>query len=272
MKGFGEKIFELRKGKGISQEDLAKLLKITAKDVDLLENGELEPTGETYRLLSVYFDVPIKELVSYKETPTSQKDLDANVVGKCVKCGKPITKWENFGVNRFGDAQMDFCEDCKKEYVKKSLEQKENDYDYRIKKGFKRATLITLVVLLFGIYDILTNPLKVPALISTFFGCLFAFAFVSQLHFKGYVTKCAKCALKPFKLSAKIFSLIYIDFWSKVFRTLLGVLTVILFSFCFMFVIAYAIIVSPFTFISATVRFLDERKEITDKLDAICVE
>ena len=82
MKGFGVKIFELRQSKGISQKDLAKLLGITEKDVDLLEQGELEPTGETYRLLSVYFDIPLKELVAYKETELTEEDDELYIVSE----------------------------------------------------------------------------------------------------------------------------------------------------------------------------------------------
>ena len=135
MKGFGKKLLQLRQSKGISQQDLAKLLEITAEDVELLEKDQLEPTGETYRRLSVCFEVPLKELVDYKEDGLSQQELDNHVVGKCVKCGKPITEWEGFGVKRYSNVQMDFCSDCKKESIKADLVAKEKDYAYIIKKG-----------------------------------------------------------------------------------------------------------------------------------------
>lgn len=271
MKGFGVKIFELRQSKGISQKDLAKLLGITEKDVDLLEQGELEPTGETYRLLSVYFDIPLKELVAYKETELTEEDANNNVIGKCVKCGKPITKWENSGVYRFGHAQMDFCESCKKEYVKQDLQAKENDYDYRLKKAFKRATLICLLEVLFGLFFILNTNLKMFFLISTLIEVLFTFTFVAQLHFKGFVIRRVKASLERFHLTAKVFGLIYIDFWKNVWRITFGTATAIFFAFVFYFEMVVIIFLSPFSFIRATTRFLDERKEISDHLDALAV-
>ena len=71
---FEKKLFELRKQKGISQEELADKLNISRQTLSKWELGNSTPDMEKLILLSDYFDISLDELVfgnkleTYKET------------------------------------------------------------------------------------------------------------------------------------------------------------------------------------------------------------
>ena len=52
-------IYELRTGKGLSQEELAEKVFVTRQAVSRWETGETVPNTETLKLLSALFDVSI---------------------------------------------------------------------------------------------------------------------------------------------------------------------------------------------------------------------
>ena len=56
-------IYELRTGKGLSQEELAKKVFVTRQAVSRWETGETVPNTETLKLLSALFDVSINTLL-----------------------------------------------------------------------------------------------------------------------------------------------------------------------------------------------------------------
>ena len=56
-------IYELRTGKGMSQDELAEKLFVTRQAVSRWENGETVPNTETLKLLSRLFDVSINTLL-----------------------------------------------------------------------------------------------------------------------------------------------------------------------------------------------------------------
>ena len=63
---------ELRKGKALSQEELAKNSGLSLRTIQRVENGETEPTGETLKRISSALDVTPNELigrVGNKEEP-----------------------------------------------------------------------------------------------------------------------------------------------------------------------------------------------------------
>ena len=72
---------ELRKRKGLSQEDLAKQSGLSLRTVQRLENGESEPTGETLKRISCVFNITPDELIYW--------DSDKETLRKTVK-----TKYE----------------------------------------------------------------------------------------------------------------------------------------------------------------------------------
>ncbi len=70
---FGNKIYELRKKKHLTQEDLAILLDISDKAVSKWENGTSKPTIENLKKLSDIFDVSLDDLIEDEDKKNKQK-------------------------------------------------------------------------------------------------------------------------------------------------------------------------------------------------------
>lgn len=61
------KIQELRKQKGLTQEELAKILFVSRTAISKLESGRGYPSIDSLKALSAYFSISIDELLSGKE-------------------------------------------------------------------------------------------------------------------------------------------------------------------------------------------------------------
>ena len=72
---------ELRKRKGLSQEELAKNSGLSLRTIQRVENGETDPTGETLRRISAVLDLTPNELIDW--------DSKKEILKKTVK-----TKYE----------------------------------------------------------------------------------------------------------------------------------------------------------------------------------
>lgn len=65
---FGNKLLELRKQKGLSQEDLAVDLGISQSSVSNYEAGLTKPDITVLEKVSAYFSVPVSDLLSGEQT------------------------------------------------------------------------------------------------------------------------------------------------------------------------------------------------------------
>lgn len=79
----GNKIYELRKKKNLTQEDLAILLDISDKAISKWENGTSKPTIENLSKLSKILDISLDELITLEEKKNKQK------ITKIVLTGGP---------------------------------------------------------------------------------------------------------------------------------------------------------------------------------------
>ncbi|HKM34088.1 MAG TPA: helix-turn-helix transcriptional regulator [Lachnospiraceae bacterium] len=70
---FQKKLYELRKQKGISQEELADKLNVTRQTVSKWELGDSTPDLEKLRMLSDFFDISLDELVMGKEVDSTSQ-------------------------------------------------------------------------------------------------------------------------------------------------------------------------------------------------------
>jgi putative transcriptional regulator len=61
------KLEELRKKKGITQEELASALEVSRQTIGSLENGRYNPSIILAFKISRYFGVPIEEIFIYQE-------------------------------------------------------------------------------------------------------------------------------------------------------------------------------------------------------------
>ena len=93
-------ILELRKKKGLSQDELAEKLFVTRQAVSRWENGETVPNTETLKLLSEFFDVSINTLLG------SPRQLI------CQCCGMPLDDDAIISHNHDGTLNEDYCKWC----------------------------------------------------------------------------------------------------------------------------------------------------------------
>lgn len=93
---FNEKLIQLRKSSGLSQEELGNRLNVARQTVSKWELGSTTPEMEKLIELSNLFNVSIDELVKEKEVPeVIAREFDRNKiesvysnVGKAKKCIK----------------------------------------------------------------------------------------------------------------------------------------------------------------------------------------
>ena len=87
----GEKIFELRKKSGLSQEQLGEKINVTRQTISNWELGETSPNPEQLKLISKELNVSIDELLdndvrSVLEEKVSNTEKLAGLVLKVLKC------------------------------------------------------------------------------------------------------------------------------------------------------------------------------------------
>lgn len=71
---FGEKLQELRKGRGLTQEELAESLFVSRTAISKWESGRGYPSIDSLREISRFFSVTIDELLSSDEVITIAKE------------------------------------------------------------------------------------------------------------------------------------------------------------------------------------------------------
>lgn len=65
MNEIGSKIKELRKKKGLSQEDLAESSKVNLRTIQRIENDESEPRGTTLHMICEVLDCSAEDILDY---------------------------------------------------------------------------------------------------------------------------------------------------------------------------------------------------------------
>lgn len=72
MDGIGEKIKDIRKKKGFSQEELAELAKVNLRTIQRIEKNESEPRGKTLNLICDALNINAEDILDYgKQTDKS---------------------------------------------------------------------------------------------------------------------------------------------------------------------------------------------------------
>ncbi len=75
MSRVGQKIFETRKLKGLSQEKLAELSKVNLRTIQRIENNDNEPHGKTLNLICDALEINIEDLNKNKK-PIEKKIIN----------------------------------------------------------------------------------------------------------------------------------------------------------------------------------------------------
>ena len=60
------KVEELRKRKGLNQEEFAKAIRVSRQTVSSIENGKYNPSLDLAFLISDFFEKPIEEIFIYE--------------------------------------------------------------------------------------------------------------------------------------------------------------------------------------------------------------
>ena len=68
MQEIGAKIKEIRKRKGLSQEELADYAKVNLRTIQRIENNENEPRGKTLNLICEVLETNVEDLLDYGKT------------------------------------------------------------------------------------------------------------------------------------------------------------------------------------------------------------
>ncbi len=79
----GEKIKQLRKRKGISQEELATMLKINRNYLSRIETGKSEPTSSILKNIAVIFSVDTNSLLDISGSESNTTDKIKYIVENC---------------------------------------------------------------------------------------------------------------------------------------------------------------------------------------------
>lgn len=94
---------QLRRDRGLTQEDLAARIYVTRQAVSRWETGETVPSIDMCKLLAATLEVPIARLLDMPDYPV------------CQSCGMPLTDPNEQGTERDGSPSQDYCKHCYKE-------------------------------------------------------------------------------------------------------------------------------------------------------------
>ena len=96
---FGERLYELRKNKNISQEELAELLDVSRQSISKWENDKAYPEMTRLLFMSEYFDVSLDYLMRGADSDESNNDLTV-----VYKAQNMLRVWNNF-ISNLSDKQ-----------------------------------------------------------------------------------------------------------------------------------------------------------------------
>ncbi len=96
---FGERLYELRKSKNISQEELAELLDVSRQSISKWENDKAYPEMTRLLFMSEYFDVSLDYLMRGTEENENKEEVSVSYKAKNM-----LMVWNSF-VSNLSDKQ-----------------------------------------------------------------------------------------------------------------------------------------------------------------------
>ena len=93
MSNFQTVLKELRKSRGLTQDELAKIFKVSRSTIGMYENGSREPDYETLELIADYFNVDIDFLLGR--------------TNKTTKIIKPTTLAAHFDGDEYTEEELE---------------------------------------------------------------------------------------------------------------------------------------------------------------------
>lgn len=181
----GDQIKKFRTQNGMTQQNLADKLFVTAQAVSRWENGEVEPSISTIAKMAEIFGVSTDEMLGIstttgQETPKPQEQPPANaepvkedlppLLGNCETCKRPIYKKEELIIKHYGrtSPQHIYCIQCEKKAQEQHLQGLRSLAVSRRKRSFIFGGLGAAVVLAIMIAVCITtqNPALIAAAVA----------------------------------------------------------------------------------------------------------
>lgn len=270
MSKLSEKIVELRKKKGLTQEQLGKEFNVSAQAVSKWENGISEPDIETLKKMCELFEVSFDELIGNEskkqeevavsqaqvaDAPQAQPSAQPSIIiGYCKDCKKPIYAEDKYETRTSrGTGTYLLCSDC--DTKDRSRNAKDDYYecsDSR-KKGLIWGT-VTGVILL-ALYIVIAIVDGDPSMIG--YGSIIAyggFAFTACMFMSESSQDLMLFFCKSFRMPGVIFEL-SLDglIWLLTVKLFLGILGFLLSIICFIlgFIITFIYTMFAFPFVLA---------------------
>lgn len=154
MNKIAKKISEIRKSKGLTQEELAERSKINLRTIQRIENSESEPRGKTLNLICDVLQIDITELISAEESRTN--NIGTNIINgfflislNMVLMGiiGYLTLDSNANLNsKFGGVMLSFF----LPYCIVTLTKKMTGMERMLKFGFGYITYFILIMIMHG--------------------------------------------------------------------------------------------------------------------------
>ena len=105
MVQFSDRLRALRTGRGLSQMDFAKQIRISKSSVNMYERGEREPSFETLEAIADYFNVDMDYLLGKSDMVRKAQSIPSNIIPMpefrkipligSIACGAPILAEEH---------------------------------------------------------------------------------------------------------------------------------------------------------------------------------
>jgi len=272
----GEKIAELRKKNGLTQDDLGKAMNVSYQAVSKWERDESQPDFETMSKIAKLFNVPLSyfedgEKTTEEKEETAEKEAETvkRLIGTCTECGKAVYE----GEEERTDPKV-VCKSCaerirkaailkrkQEEEARKKAEQEAKDKIRRKKEALKRKRNRGLWIAAIPAGAMLILSLVLSLLpqnewgfVPVFCGGLilmpFTYCFTAQMIWGGIVREVFTGGGHVISLPGVIFSLspdgIIFLIVAKIF---LGLVAALVFVVSILFCALAAFLISPFTFV-----------------------
>ncbi len=262
MSKLNKNIVELRKQKGLTQEQLGKEFNVSAQAVSKWENGISEPDIDTIKKMCEFFNVSFEDLIGTelavtKNEPTQVvKEIHHEtktevIVGYCQDCKKPLKPNDDYTIYN----NKPICEKCKTQLIKNMDISDRLELSSSIKRGLIWGGVIAGLLLIICIASSFVDGFDYEVLLGGLIISYAVFSFTSTLFFSGHIQDLMLWFCKSFSMPGVIFTLdldgIIFLLLVKVGGAILGfLLSILVFLFGVIFTIIYSMFAFPFCLVS----------------------
>ncbi|MDE7167678.1 MAG: helix-turn-helix domain-containing protein [Clostridia bacterium] len=175
---YGEKISHLRKSKGMTQEELGKILNVTYQAVSKWERDESLPDFTTMSQMAKVFQVPLSyfeedgEVTEQKQPETVAPAPTTNYIGTCTRCGKMLKDSDEYVASP--KILCKSCDEIRKREIQQANEAKTREKNYwaerarkeQLGRGMDAQLIISLIFALAGYIGLLIYTFSTKSLIT----------------------------------------------------------------------------------------------------------